>query len=264
MGLTLLGVFIGVPVLFIGVAVVVAIASGEGDDAAIVALGEPVTPDGPPEGAPAVVTGPVRGGIVVGGQQVAVGVDATTKRPVLRPLAELLPDAGPTPESVAARMRALGIGADVHVNAGGDVDVDAAVAAVVALAPRLGLRVDDRGTLRRLLGVHPFTVQWVGVDAGAAVVDLDDAGLTLQAEQETDAGGASVVGRVVAVDASGFVVDGVATWIAPAVRDGACTHQGRLRFEAKSDAWRLKPAAGTGCPGLTDHFDIYFNKIEDE
>jgi hypothetical protein len=134
-----------------------------------------------------------------------------------------------------------------------------------AAAKNPGTVVNDAAAMRRLLGQHAFSLQWVSWDRfGRVIVSERDKTLVIKGEQRDERTGdyVTIDGIVTSVDAKVFGFRGkIVTRVshinggAPCVRDGDYT----FAIKANRQYWRLQQMDNP-CEAVADYVDVYMRR----
>ena len=120
----------------------------------------------------------------------------------------------------------------------------------------------DPAVEKKLLGKHMFSLQWISWEKfGTATIFKDAEGaLFINARQALDGDEVSLTGRVTAIDAKTFIVDGdLRTKVSYINGGNICARSGSFTFKATGNRkyWRLQEMENP-CDGVTDYVDIFF------
>jgi hypothetical protein len=125
--------------------------------------------------------------------------------------------------------------------------------------------VNDAAAMRRLLGRHAFSLQWVSWDRfGRVVVSKVDKTLYIKGEQRDASTGdyVRIDGVVTSVDSKEFGFRGkIVTRVSHINGGEPCTRDGDFTFAIKANRqyWRLQQMDNP-CEPVTDYVDVYFRR----
>ncbi len=120
----------------------------------------------------------------------------------------------------------------------------------------------DPAVEKKLLGRHMFSLQWISWEKfGTATISKDAEGkLFIDARQALDGDEVTLTGRVTAIDAKTFIVDGELRTQVSHINGGkVCPRSGSFTFKATGNRkyWRLQEMENP-CDGVTDYVDVFF------
>jgi len=120
----------------------------------------------------------------------------------------------------------------------------------------------DPAVEKKLLGKHMFSLQWISWEEfGTATIFKDAEGaLFIDAYQALNGDAVALTGRVIAIDAKTFIVDGeLWTQVSHINGGNVCPRSGNFTFKATGNRkyWRLQEMENP-CDGVTDYVDVFF------
>ena len=125
--------------------------------------------------------------------------------------------------------------------------------------------VNDMAAMRRLLGPHAFSLQWVSWDRfGRVVVSKKGNSLLIKGEQRDAKTGdyVTIDGAITTVDAKEFGFRGkIVTRVSHINGGNPCVRDGDFTFAIKANRqyWRLQQMDNP-CEAVTDYVDVYFRR----
>lgn len=126
-------------------------------------------------------------------------------------------------------------------------------------------QVKDKAELDLLLGVHPFTLQWIGWDKPGRVVIAEEKNqITLRGKQEDKKAEnlMTIDGVITEIDKRMFRFKGKIVYRVTHLNQGKpCTRKGTMTFRrrGKRKYWRLMQMSNP-CDGVTDYIDVFVKK----
>jgi len=132
-----------------------------------------------------------------------------------------------------------------------------------------GATIKDPAELERLLGTHPFALQWISWNKfGRVEIKRDKDDITLVGSQEDKKTGnyIKIEGVITGVSQRSFQFTGSITYRVDHLNSGKpCTREGKMTFKrrGKRKYWRLT-RMNNPCDGVTDYIDVFVPKVNDK
>lgn len=123
--------------------------------------------------------------------------------------------------------------------------------------------VNDKAALKKLLGPHMFSVQWVSWDYFGTATVTDNKGLLeVKGEQRSRTNGdfVTIDGVITEVNTNAFTFKGNVTVRVEYINNGdPCVRDGEMQFKivGHRQYWRMYPM-DSPCDEATDYVDIFF------
>ena len=115
--------------------------------------------------------------------------------------------------------------------------------------------------LKKLLGKHNISLQWIGWDTfGTAVVKKKDGQVIISGKQQNGNDYVTIEGRITRVEARSFTMEGsVVTRVSYNNNGKECVRSGSLTFTAKGKRkyWRMD-SMQSPCEEIFDYVDVFF------